>query len=1156
MIMINMKKLKFLLLALLLMAIPQSLWAYTVHQVVSFDNGETYYKVLVPEGQNASLMFLGTKITGALEIPATINDNKGITFKVTEVGFQSGYTSYGVTSVKLPETIIKLNNDCFLGAKLTEMNIPKSVTEISEWAWSAMKEVPKCTVESGNTVFESDDKGALYTKGKKELRCVPSKVMEENSTGIYTVDDKVEKICLNAFHGITNLKKIVLPKNLQAVQEGYPSIVVSTDLVEFEMPTGGTTNFRVEDGVLFNNVTKTLVCYPREKAATTYKVPDDIKRIAAFAMMVTQHMTSLDLNNVETLERSALYKPQKLETIMIPKTLVKGTKTNSISHGLQEGAFEECTKLKAYKVHQDNPDFTDIDGVLFSKNKDILYFYPPAKEGAKYNIPTTVKEIAQKAFQGANKLTSMDIPNTVETIGTEAFRNMKGLVTVNFQAPSKVKELKADVFRACDKLKEVVLPASITEIAAAFYECGELEKITIPAGSKLKTIQASAFATNKKLKNFNIEGSCDLETIESNAFANAESLESFNFPKSVKNIELNAFSGCKNMTTVKFHEDADIEKIGEGAFADCGLTSISIPKKVKTIEREAFRSCKVLNKIDVTEFTTQISPEAFKYCDKLTDINVSKKNTVYSSVDGYLLSKDKTELLIFPPGKANDNFTLLPPSIVKIGKFAFYDCTKLTNVTIPNKVTTIGERAFSLCKNLNTITFLCDEMIPVANINKEPNTMSFDDGTQTGGHNMFDHITINVRKERIANYENEEFYKRFKGGIKPSFEVGKEEYIAVSANAVDMLSTKREDHTFVLPTSIKHEGKDYKVSLIGDYAFEGVSEKVQEVVVRKDVEYIGAKAFITSTDKTKLENTVKSVFFIESNPTKEMLSTTRFELDETGTNYSEFAPTTKIYVKQSALNNYKEKWTKKVYDKDTDTDKLSQFNFTSQIDYQIKDVKINHKYGTFAREFDVDLNIYSKEKNTARIGAFVAKLGEVKTGDGDYGHSTYHIRMSSVDVNGVGNHNFGYVPAYTGVLLKALDSETTPSDFYYAIGEDDDKDYKITNNIMHGVTVNPRNVGGLTIDEVIYVMQKGIFKKAMASTVSLPVHKAYAKIEGMPAGSKVEFSFSDDNTTNAIVTIDAEEKNADNAYYNLNGQRVNKPQQGIYIHKGKKIVIR
>lgn len=311
-------------------------------------------------------------------------------------------------------------------------------------------------------------------------------------------------------------------------------------------------------------------------------------------------------------------------------------------------------------------------------------------------------------------------------------------------------------------------------------------------------------------------------------------------------------------------------------------------------------------------------------------------------------------------------------------------------------------------------------MINPSNINQLENTMSFDDGTQAA--EMFKNITINVRKELFSQYDAEAFYKKFKG-IGQSFTEGREEYVAVSANAVDMLSTKREAHTFVLPTSIKH-------------------------------------------------------------------------------------------------------------------------------------VKISYKYGTFAREFDVDLNIYSKEKNTAKIGAFVAKLGEVKTGDGDYGHSTYHIRMSSVDVNGVGNGNFGYVPAYTGVLLKALDSETTPSDFYYAIGEDDAQDYKITNNIMHGITVNPRNVSVAAIDEVIYVMQGGIFKKAMSNSISLPIHKAYAKIEGVPAGSKVEFSFSDDNTTNAIVTIDAEEKNADNAYYNLNGQRVTNPQRGVFIKGGRKVIIK
>jgi len=1138
-----MKKISFLLLALLLVAIPKSLWAYTKDQIVTFDN--MTYKVLVAEGNTPTLMFLGTTKMGALEIPDKINDNQGTTFTVTEVAGDTRYPCKDVTSVKLPETIVKLGNICFYDAQLTEINIPKSVSEIDHVVWAGVKAVPECKVDAANTHFDSDNNGVLYTEGKVELRSVPSSIAAKTSSDTYTVDQNVTSIAKGAFFANPGLKKVILPANLQKVEEGWPSIAATKDLEEFAMTPSSTAKYEVKEGVLFTKGPNKLVLYPHAKNVANYTVPAGVKEMASYGIAGNGNMTSIDLNEVIKVETSAIVNITKLKKIKLPKDIKKA--------GLSQGAFEGCNALEAYEVAEGNTDFSAEGGVLFSENKEILYFYPLAKPDETYTIPSTVKEIAVKAFQGATKLTSLVIPTSVEKIQEQAFRQNYKLASVKFCEPSKITDLSAYSFWQCPKLTEVTLPSSITEIGKVFLQCENLETVNVPADAKLKTIKEDAFATNKNLKKFNFQGNCNLEAIEANAFANAESLESFKFPKTVTKIERNAFTGCTNMATATFAEDADIQKIGAGAFADCGLTSISIPKKVKTIEREAFRSCKVLNKIDVTEFTTQIDPEAFKYCDKLTDINVSKKNTVYSSVDGYLLSKDKTELLIFPPGKANSKFTLLPPSIEKIGRYAFYDCQALTNVTIPNKVTTIGERAFSLCKNLNTITFLCDAMIPVANINKEQNTMSFDDGTQAP--EMFKNITINVRKELFTQYDAEAFYKKFKG-IGQSFTEGHEEYIAVSDNAVDMLSTTRKDYTFVLPTSIKHGDKTYKVSLIGDYAFEGVSNKVQEVVVRKDVEYIGAKAFITSTDKTKLESTVKSVFFIESNPTKEMLSTTRFELDETGTNYNEFAPTTKVYVKKSALDTYKEKWTKKVYDKATDTDKLSPFNFTSQIDYQIKDVKITHKYGTFAREFDVDFNIYSKEKNTARIGAFVAKLGEVKTGDGDYGHSTYHIRMSSVDVNGVGNHNYGYVPAYTGVLLKALDSETTPSDFYYAIGEDDDKNYTITNNIMHGVTVNPRNAGAATVDEVIYVMQGGIFKKAMASTVSIPVHKAYAKIEGMPAGSKVEFSFSDDNTTNAIVTIDAEEKNADNAYYNLNGQRVNKPQQGIYIHKGKKIIIR
>ena len=86
----------------------------------------------------------------------------------------------------------------------------------------------------------------------------------------------------------------------------------------------------------------------------------------------------------------------------------------------------------------------------------------------------------------------------------------------------------------------------------------------------------------------------------------------------------------------------------------------------------------------------------YKACSKLVAINVSRKHTVYSSVDGYLLTKDKETLAIFPPGKANDRFTLLPPSIKKIGDYAFFDCKELKNVVIPNLVESIGKRSFGL----------------------------------------------------------------------------------------------------------------------------------------------------------------------------------------------------------------------------------------------------------------------------------------------------------------------------------------------------------------------------------------------------------------------------------------------------------------------------
>ena len=89
-------------------------------------------------------------------------------------------------------------------------------------------------------------------------------------------------------------------------------------------------------------------------------------------------------------------------------------------------------------------------------------------------------------------------------------------------------------------------------------------------------------------------------------------------------------------------------------------------------------------------------------------------------------------------------------------------------------------------------------------------------------------------------------------------------------------------------------------------------------------------------------------------------------------------------------------------------------------------------------------------------------------------------------------------------------------------------------------------------------MQCGIYRKATATIPpnKYKKHRAYLKLENVPSGAKVIFHFDDDATTGIEdITIDGENKGND-TFYNLNGQRVSNPQRGIYIHNGKKVIIK
>ena len=855
----------------------------------------------------------------------------------------------------------------------------------------------------------------------------------------------------------------------------------------------------------------------------TYEVPATVDKIRPCAFAHVEGFTSVKMSSpLKEIGEDAFNACRYLKTVAIPSTVNK----------IADGAFSGSIQLTAINVESGNTTYSSADGVLYNADQTELVGYPAGKQGPYTTLPTT-KTIRTRAFYYAAGITKLTLTPGVEEIGNDAFQQTRNLKELVFQPTSTFKKMGTWVFVGSG-LEKLELPASLEVLGtAAFNGCSKLKTVTVADGSQLQMVGQYSFAGCTSLESFKFLGSSVAVTIGKNAFSGDTKLPTFTIPGTVTTIEEGAFNGCSAMTGVTFATPAQITTIGPGAFQNAGLLSIHLPESVTTIEQSAFNSCQKLTKIDIPAATTSIDPKAFQFCGSLTAINAAADNPKYSSVDGFLLSKDKKTLAVFPPGKASTYYTMLPPTIEEIGPYAFYYVQKLENVTIPELVNKIDEHAFDMCKQLNTIAFLNKTPIPA---DKVDNTAFYAPNVDKSK------IDLSVRKGSESSYAANTVWKGFhKIGVsffKDPNGYGNTEYFPLSKKAVMVVDVQSDVYTYVVPAKVTNtaDGKEYEVRLWGDYAMKNSSTNIKEVVFRNTLDYVGIDAFKKADGST----TVESAFFTCATPAKDM-SATKWEL---GSGYSEFATNLQhIFVKKSAVGAYKaaEGWTR----------------YASNVDYKIPGVSIKHKYGTFAREFDANLGIYKEEKGTGDVAAFVAPISGVVAGPGDYGSSAYMIRMTSIDENGGVSGNYSYIPAETGTLLKVMDAEALPTDFYYAIGEEDATPHTITHNMMYGVTVRDKAIAVGTDPIYVIAANQGIFMK-VTSALNMPVHKAYAKISGVPAGAKVAFVFDDNNETTGITTVNntANGTTGQNVYYNLNGQRIAKPQHGVYIENGKKVIVK
>lgn len=175
------------------------------------------------------------------------------------------------------------------------------------------------------------------------------------------------------------------------------------------------------------------------------------------------------------------------------------------------------------------------------------------------------------------------------------------------------------------------------------------------------------------------------------AFCDAYGVSRVVFPDSVAGIGEGAFMFNETLNSVRF--GSGLISIGDNAFYYTGLGSLTIPGSVISIGDCAFQDCYNLETVRLGSGVVSIGREAFAGGSKLTAINVDPKNRVYSSLNGVLFNKNRTQLIQYPAGKTSVTYTI-PAGVSTIGECAF-EGSRLTGVTIPNGVTAINDGAFA-----------------------------------------------------------------------------------------------------------------------------------------------------------------------------------------------------------------------------------------------------------------------------------------------------------------------------------------------------------------------------------------------------------------------------------------------------------------------------
>jgi hypothetical protein len=370
--------------------------------------------------------------------------------------------------------------------------------------------------------------------------------------------------------------------------------------------------------------------------------------------------------------------------------------------------------LTSITVAGANPALESSGGVLFDEGQRTLVLCPPQVSG-DYAVPGSVKNIGAGAFDHA-AITGVTLPAGVTNIETGAFYACTALRSVTLN--EGLRRIAPNGFYGCGALPTVLIPDSVTNIAGAFDSCTGL--------------------TNAILGTNVVE--------MGGAFRLCDHLESVTVPEKVTDLGDLTFAGCARLSSVQL--PAGLVRIGGAAFSQCAFTTLALPTGLQVIDRYAFeyciflqisavpntvtniaqfafRECYSIGHMDLPDSVLRLGEGAFNHCvnlrnvtigkglhttdltpfsrcSALNDITVDPENATFSSLDGVLFDKARTQLVGYPGGRTGAY--RVPSGVQSIADWAF-NGSQVSRVTLPNTVNNIGTGAFNMCNDLTSIWF-------------------------------------------------------------------------------------------------------------------------------------------------------------------------------------------------------------------------------------------------------------------------------------------------------------------------------------------------------------------------------------------------------------------------------------------------------------------